>query len=169
MLNTKQIDITEAHVEKKNHLKINRPGDRNYSAEADSGLSKQLLGNFQTEHSCHRNYSRLIKKIRSSRPEVFLKTLQNSQENTIPRQAPPATLLKKRLLHRCFPVNFANFLRTRFLQNTSGRLLLKNGVACKKNIYYNDRINKVYLLAPGWNYNRNYFLKSSIIKHVHIF
>ena len=36
----------------------------------------------------------------------------------------PATLLKKRLLHRCFPVNFANFLRTLFLQNTSGRLLL---------------------------------------------
>ena len=36
----------------------------------------------------------------------------------------PATLLKKGLWHRCFPVNFANFLRTPFLQNTSGRLLL---------------------------------------------
>ena len=36
----------------------------------------------------------------------------------------PATLLKKRLWHRCFPVNFVKFLRTRFLQNTSGRLLL---------------------------------------------
>ena len=36
-----------------------------------------------------------------------------------------ATLLKKRLLHRCFPVNFAKFLRTPFLQNSSGRLLLK--------------------------------------------
>ena len=35
-----------------------------------------------------------------------------------------ATLLKKRLWHRCFPVNFAKFLRTPFLQNTSGRLLL---------------------------------------------
>ena len=35
-----------------------------------------------------------------------------------------ATLLKKRLWHRCFPVNFAKFLRTAFLQNTSGRLLL---------------------------------------------
>ena len=34
----------------------------------------------------------------------------------------PATLLKKSLLHRCFPVNFANFLRTTFLQNTSGRV-----------------------------------------------
>ena len=87
MLNTKQIDRTEAHVEKKNHLKINRPGDRNYSAEADSGLSKQLLGNFQTEHSCHRNYSRLIKKSeavvqRCSVKKVFLKISQNSQEKT---------------------------------------------------------------------------------------
>ena len=32
----------------------------------------------------------------------------------------PATLLKKRLWHRCFPVNFERFLRTTFLQNTSG-------------------------------------------------
>ena len=37
----------------------------------------------------------------------------------------PATLLKKRLWHRCFPVNFVKFLRTPFLQNTSGRLLLE--------------------------------------------
>ena len=54
----------------------------------------------------------------------------------------PATLLKKRLWHRCFPENFANFLRTPFLQSTSGRLLLKrapsnllknNNQWCKKN------------------------------------
>ena len=36
----------------------------------------------------------------------------------------PATLLKKRLWHRCFPVNFAKFLRTPFVQSTSGWLLL---------------------------------------------
>ena len=47
-------------------------------------------------------------------PEVFYK-------NVLPQ---PATLLKKRLWHRCFPVSFAKFLRTPFLQNTSGRLLL---------------------------------------------
>ena len=35
-----------------------------------------------------------------------------------------ATLLKKRLLHRCFPVNFAKFLQTPLSQKTSGRLLL---------------------------------------------
>ena len=35
-----------------------------------------------------------------------------------------ATLLKKRLWHRCFSVNLAKFLRIPFAQNTSGRLLL---------------------------------------------
>ena len=46
----------------------------------------------------------------------------------------PATLLKERLWHRRFPVNFTKFLRTPFLQNTSGRLLLKKanfGKSCK--------------------------------------
>ena len=32
----------------------------------------------------------------------------------------PATFFKKKLWHRCFPVNFAKFLRTPFLLNTSG-------------------------------------------------
>ena len=36
----------------------------------------------------------------------------------------PATSLKKRFWHRCFPVSFTKFLRIPFLQNTSGRLLL---------------------------------------------
>ena len=36
----------------------------------------------------------------------------------------PATLFKKRLRHSCFPVTFVKFLRTPFLQRTSGRLFL---------------------------------------------
>ena len=48
----------------------------------------------------------------------------------------PTTLLKKRLCYRCFPVNFAKFLRTPFLQNTSGRLLLF--IASIKSKYKND-------------------------------
>ena len=36
----------------------------------------------------------------------------------------PATLLKKRLQQRCFPVNFMKFLKTPFWQNTSWWLLL---------------------------------------------
>ena len=36
----------------------------------------------------------------------------------------PATLLKKRLLHRCFLVKFEKFWRTAILKNTRERLLL---------------------------------------------
>ena len=37
----------------------------------------------------------------------------------------PTTLLTKRLSHRCFPVKFAKFLRTPFLQSTSGNWFSK--------------------------------------------
>ena len=37
----------------------------------------------------------------------------------------PETLLKKRLWHRCFPVNFAKFLRTPFLTEHLWWLLLR--------------------------------------------
>ena len=63
--------------------------------------------------------------------KLLLKILQNSKENTcdkvsflIKLHAAPATLLKKRLWHWCFPVNFAKFLRTPFSNNTFGQLLL---------------------------------------------
>ena len=53
--------------------------------------------------------------------KVFLEISQNSQENTCARVLfnkvaglRPATLLKKRLCHRCFPVNFVKYLRTPF-------------------------------------------------------
>ena len=47
--------------------------------------------------------------------KVFLKISQNSQENTCARKRlRPATLLKKRPWHRCFPVNFVKILRTPF-------------------------------------------------------
>ena len=52
---------------------------------------------------------------------MFLEILQITWKHLCLR---PATLFKKRLWHRCFPLNFAKFLRTPFLQNTSGRLLL---------------------------------------------
>ena len=46
--------------------------------------------------------------------------LQSSQENTCAR----ASFLIRLQASSCFPVNFLKFLRTLFLQNTSGRLLL---------------------------------------------
>ena len=63
--------------------------------------------------SNHRRYS--IKN-------VFLKISKNSYENTCARVS-LLTLLKKRLSY--FPLNFAKFWKTTFLQNTSGRLLIK--------------------------------------------
>ena len=50
---------------------------------------------------------------RCSVKKVFLEISQNLRANS------SATLLKKSLWHRYFPVNFAKFLRTS-LQNTSG-------------------------------------------------
>ena len=72
--------------------------------------------------SSHRRY--FVKK-------AVLKISQNPQENTFawasfvikPRRR-PAILLKKILRHRCFTVNFCEFLKKTFLQNTSRRLLL---------------------------------------------
>ena len=59
--------------------------------------------------------------------KLFLKISRNSEEHTCARVS---FLIKlrpqaiKRLWHRCFPLNFAKFSRTSFLQNTSGRLVL---------------------------------------------
>ena len=49
------------------------------------------------------------------------------------RSLKPATLLKKRLWHGCFPVNFAKFLRTPFLTEHLRQLLLKcqNNFKCQ--------------------------------------
>ena len=52
--------------------------------------------------------------MRSSHTEVFCK-----------KGLRPATSLKKRLWHRCFPVNFAKFLRTPFLKEHLRWLLLE--------------------------------------------
>ena len=70
---------------------------------------------------------------RCSVKKLFLEILQNSQENTCARasflirlQVASATLLKKRPWHRCFPVNFAEFLRTPFFTEHLWWLLLLN-------------------------------------------
>ena len=52
---------------------------------------------------------------------LFFKILQNLQKNFLCQKT---LLLRKRLWHRCFPVNFVKVLRTPFSQNTSGWLLL---------------------------------------------
>ena len=80
------------------------------------------------------NKYHIIKIGQKQPPEVFfkalfLKILQVSQESTCVSLFSTllkillklfSTLLKKRLRHRCFPVYFESFLRTPFMQNTSG-------------------------------------------------
>ena len=86
--------------------------------------------------------------------KVFLEIAQNSQENTCTRASfliklqvwgqslffnkvaglRPATLLKKSLWHRCFPVNFVEFLRTHFLTQRLWWLLLNIHCVCFSSI-----------------------------------
>ena len=59
----------------------------------------------------------------------------------------PATLLKKRLWHRCFPVNFVKFLRTPFLQNTFGQLLLVMEITFVSNSNFTEFFRTAISLA----------------------
>ena len=66
---------------------------------------------------------------RCSVKEVLLEISQNSQENSCTKvsfliKLQASTLLKIRLWHRCFPVNFAKFLRAAFLTEYLWWLLL---------------------------------------------
>ena len=69
---------------------------------------------------------------RCSVKKAFSKILQNSKENN-------CVGVKKRPQHRCFPVNFAKFLRTCFLQNTSGGFCLFQPTKQKKLAYRKSR------------------------------
>ena len=83
------------------------------------------------------SYKKTYFYIRSSRPEVFYEKRCSQKFHEMHRKnlcqslffnkvagLGPVALLNKRLRHRRFPVDFVKFLRTPFLQNTSGRLLV---------------------------------------------
>ena len=61
---------------------------------------------------------------RCSVKNVFLKILLNWQEHTCTRVSFLIKLQAYFIKKGCFPVNFTKFLRTPFLQNTPGRLIL---------------------------------------------
>ena len=95
--------------------------------EAPKKHQKPLLafiseGAVTFDRSCHQRYSlkrEVLKK--------FIKfTGKHISRNRflIKLQAWSATFLKYRLRYRCFPVSFVKFLKTSFLQNTTGQLLL---------------------------------------------
>ena len=61
---------------------------------------------------------------------------------------------KMRLWHRCFPVNFAKFLRTPFLRSTSGRLLLQFVILHFKDLKFRLKIEnsakRFGMLVANW-------------------
>ena len=61
----------------------------------------------------------------------------------------PATLLKKRLQHTCFPVNISKFYRTPFLQNASGRLRLTFGRMFQSPIFLISRKLIIRMILAG--------------------
>ena len=104
--------------------------------------------------------------------KVFLETLQKFRGRHLCQSLffnkiaslRPATLLKKRLWHRCFPVNFAKFLRTPFLTEHLRCLLLnitRNGlvnsfIVFKKNSKYIFYITLFDFSLAGNRCNHNH-------------
>ena len=87
-----------------NGLEYLQISKENSNSHRRCSVKKGVLRNFAEfpgKHLCQRLFAN---KVESARPE---------------------TLSKKSLQYRCFPVNFAKFLRTAFLQNTFTRLLLR--------------------------------------------
>ena len=74
--------------------------------------------------------------------------------------------LKKRLWHRCFPVNFARFLSTPFLQNTLRRLLLYGPLSMRlRRLFYVHRISILLTeihLSIKLNLNSNIYCKQIV-------
>ena len=85
--------------------------------------------------------------------KVFLEISQNSQENACGRvsfliKIIIKSLLKKRLWHRRFPVNFAKFLRTPFLTEHLRWLLLQIAMTISSaGCYYNSDLLKSFLFC----------------------
>ena len=112
----------------------------------------------------NRSYSQLSSTNRISRPEVFCKkdVLGNfakfigkhlSQSLFINKVAGlrPATLLKKKLWGKCFPLNFAKFLRTPFFTEHLWWLPL----------YKNHRLENTANFPTFWSNEKFFFKKSS--------
>ena len=96
-------------------------------------IKKLLIIYHQCLWLCFIGYKCHITTFRSSRPEVFCKkdVLGNFAKFT-----GKATLLKKRLWHRCFPLNFMKFLRTPFLTEHLRWLLLHIQIAALEIFMY---------------------------------
>ena len=82
--------------------------------------------------------------------KVFLEISQNLQENICGRVSFLIKLLKRRLCHRYFPVNFKKFLRTPFSQsNSSGCFWCyrKERAILKTKLNSTNRIEEINILT----------------------
>ena len=95
-------------------------------------------------------YRRLIKKLVYLVLIViiifFVKSLNHYELLLVNQAWRPATLLKKWLQHRCFPVNILKFLRTAFLWNTSVACII-----CGHRIYQKVFFNRLCQYLPFLN------------------
>ena len=93
---------------------------------------------------------------KSSIKTGVLQVSQNSQESACARIylliLRPISLLKKRLWHRCLPVDFVKFKRTLFLQNSSWQLLF-------------DRSKRICQKQSRW-LSSKYQYESCMIKNI---
>ena len=124
-----------------------------------------------------------VLKLRSSRLEVFCKKgfLKNFTRFTGKHLCQRlffkkvvclrlATLLKKRLWHRCFPMNFAKFLKTSFLKEHLWWLLLKIENTCpykaslsEANVQTNSLVNAKWKYHKDQSFTSNYFISLKIL------
>ena len=108
-----------------------------------SNISSRVWKSMKIISHGHRYELYTVVHFRSSLPEVFCKegVLINFTKFTGKHLSlslffskvagvKPATLLKKRLRHWCFPVNFVKFIRTLFLTEHLWWLLLEFRVGC---------------------------------------
>ena len=104
-------------------------------------------------------------------PEVFYKKSCSKKFRSIHRKTPVlevlfscrprlGTLLKKRLQHRCFPVNFARFLGTPILKNVSERLLLCCIKIHQASLECMIESWELIELKETWGKSINYLIKS---------
>ena len=95
---------------------------------------------FTGKHLCQRLF---LIKLQARPAKVFLEISQITEAVAL---RPVLQLLKMSLWNRCFPVNFAKFLRTPFLQITSGRRLL---LFPRKTAYSSNNSHNAYKNAEG--------------------
>ena len=105
----------------------------------------QLIQGFRVAKSTCHSFNSLPK----NPPEVFCKERFSYKFCKIYRKTPvpesvfaglrPLALLKKRLWHRCFPVNCAEFLRTHFTESLWATASTIAEICLKSTLFWNEK------------------------------